>query len=279
MPTGVYKGTKPAWNKGRKTVHAFICQTCKQQFFSKRTKSKFCRRSCIRTDSQFKKGQKPLHPLPKGYIPWNKGKRELIKKICPTCKKEFSFALTGKGSKPRAQKFCSRACVKTDTRFKKGNTLKLGIKHSEETKKKLSGLVKKKIAEGKHNFVKGHQFGFRKGLIPWNKGKDFGSTEYLAKRISWLTLYRKWRISVKKKDGFKCTECGNKNNLNVDHYPISLAELIIKYKIKKPQEAKKHREFWNIKNGRTLCVSCHKQTQTYGKNFVQKMQRHWENME
>lgn len=273
MPKGIYKRTKPSWNKGRKTVHPFICQTCKQQFFSKRTKAKFCKRSCIRTDTQFKKWQKPLHPIPKGNIPWNKGKREFIKKICPTCKKEFSFVLTGEGSKPRDQKFCSRVCIRNKTQFKKGFVSRLGIKHSEETKKKLSKLVKKRIFEGLHNFVKGHQFGFRKGFIPWNKDKDFGGAEYLAKRISWLTLYREWRLVVKKKDGFKCIECGNKNNLNVDHYPVPLAELIRKYKIQKPQEAKKYREFRNIKNGRTLCIPCHKQTPTYGKNFVQKMQR------
>jgi len=271
VPKGIYKRIKPPWNKGRKTVHSFICQTCKQQFFSKRTKAKFCKRSCVRTGTQFQKGQKPLRPFPKGYIPWNKGKREFIRKFCLTCKKEFSFFLTGKGSKRRSQKFCSRACLRNKTQFKKGSVARLGIKHFEETKKKLRELVKKKIAEKKHNFVQGHQFGFRKGAIPWNKDKDFGGTGHLTKRISWLTIYRRWRLAVKQKDGFKCIECGNRNDLNVDHYPISLAELIRKYKIERPQEAKEHREFWDIENGRTLCVSCHKQTQTYGKNIVQKM--------
>lgn len=72
-------------------------------------------------------------------------------------------------------------------------------------------------------------------------------------------------------NGFKCIECGSKNILNVDHYPVSIAELIKKYKIKELQETKKRNEFWDIKNGRTLCAPCHKQTPTYGKNFVQKM--------
>ena len=210
-------------------------------------------------------------PIPKGNIPWNKDRRELIRKICPTCKKEFFFVLTGKGSKRRNQEFCSRACVRNKTQFKKGFTSRFGIKHYEETKKKLSELVKKRIIEGKHNFVKGHQFGFRKGFVPWNKDKDFGGTEYLAKRISWLVVYRKWRLAVKKRDNFQCVDCRNKKNLNVDHYPVSLVELIRKYKIKEPQEAKKYREFWNINNGRTLCIPCHKKTETYGRNFVQKV--------
>ena len=117
-------------------------------------------------------------------------------------------------------------------------------------------------------FIHGHN---NKGYIPWNKGLDLGGSEYLSKRISWLTFYRKWKLLIKQRDSNRCIICNSDQKLNVDHHPISLAELIRKYNIKKPQETIKYTQFWNLKNGRTLCIDCHKKTKTYGKNFVQKM--------
>lgn len=107
---------------------------------------------------------------------------------------------------------------------------------------------------------------FKKGHTPWNKDKDFGGNELLSKRISWLALYRKWKKDVRCRDSSKCLWCGATYPLNVDHYPVSLAQLIKKYDIKTPQETKSYLEFWDINNGRTLCVSCHKKTETYGRN-------------
>lgn len=195
-------------------------------------------------------------------------KLPIIKKICPTCKKEFILNLH---IDRRAKGFCSKKCDRNVGQFKKGIPNRLGAKQSVETRQKLSKIIKSRILEGKHNFTEGHQFGFKKGNISWNKNKDFGGTELLAKRISWLSIYREWKKAVKERDKYKCIECGNNNSLNIDHYPISLRELIAKHNINFPQEAKKYSKFWDINNGRTLCVSCHKLTKTYGRNFVQKM--------
>lgn len=179
-------------------------------------------------------------------------------KICQTCKKKF----IPKDDRPmRPAKFCSRKCIRNETQFKKGHTMRLGLKPSRYAWDNKNSQQTR--------FQKKHKV--NNGRVPWNKNKDFGSTEYLAKRISWLAIYRKWKQQIKTRDNFKCIECKSSKELNVDHHPLSLAVLIRKYNIKTPQESKNHEELWDISNGRTLCVPCHRKTLTYGRNFVQKM--------
>lgn len=64
--------------------------------------------------------------------------------------------------------------------------------------------------------------------------------------------YKDWRRSVYDRDGYKCLECGidgDGKNLQADHI--------------KPYST--HPELrLSVENGRTLCVDCHKKTDTYG---------------
>lgn len=62
--------------------------------------------------------------------------------------------------------------------------------------------------------------------------------------------YRLWRESVFKRDDFTCQECGKRGGeLHADHI--------------KPW--KSHPELrYDVSNGRTLCVQCHRETPTYG---------------
>jgi hypothetical protein len=59
-----------------------------------------------------------------------------------------------------------------------------------------------------------------------------------------------WRKSVFERDDYTCQECGVRGGkLQADHIlPYSLFE---EYR-------------WDLDNGRTLCVDCHKKTNTYG---------------
>ena len=59
-----------------------------------------------------------------------------------------------------------------------------------------------------------------------------------------------WRTAVYERDNYTCQICGEHGGkLNADHIkPYSLYS-----------ELK-----WELDNGRTLCISCHKQTPTYG---------------
>lgn len=63
--------------------------------------------------------------------------------------------------------------------------------------------------------------------------------------------YQAWRKAVLKRDGYMCVWCRSTKNLEVDHvYPFAYFPELR----------------FDIKNGRTLCQPCHKQTITYGSN-------------
>lgn len=169
------------------------------------------------------------------------------------------------------KKFCSHSCIT------KGNKRHLGFKHSDEVKLKMS-LLKK----GKPNGRKGIKTNF----VPWNKGlkgfrKGIPRPNWVRKKISnsrkgkpvpsrrgeksnmWkggLTPinkiirgsieYKLWREAVFKRDNWTCIWCGQKtHNLNADHI--------------KPFAYFPELRF-AIDNGRTLCVDCHKKTDTFG---------------
>ena len=66
------------------------------------------------------------------------------------------------------------------TQFKEGHKIRVGMEHSEESKKligevqigrKASEKTKKKMSETSKKVP--HDGWFKKGFIPWNKGKEF----------------------------------------------------------------------------------------------------------
>jgi len=104
------------------------------------------------------------------------------------------------------------------------------------------------------------------GRTPWNKGKKF--PEFSGKNhFAWKggvynknrkidmgrTKYRHWRIAVFERDKYTCIWCGTTKELTADHIKPYAFYPKLKYK---------------LINGRTLCVDCHKKTETYGRKFV-----------
>lgn len=66
--------------------------------------------------------------------------------------------------------------------------------------------------------------------------------------------YKLWRESVFERDNYTCVECGTRGGeLNADHI--------------KPF-AYYHKLRFDINNGRTLCVACHRKTSTFGANAL-----------
>ena len=85
-----------------------------------------------------------------------------------------------------------------------------------------------------------------------------------------------WRSKVFERDKYTCVECGRKRKegdrviIQADHiYPFS--KILDDFNITSIEEAISCEKLWDINNGRTLCVDCHKKTDTWGMNqYTQK---------
>lgn len=133
-----------------------------------------------------------------------------------------------------------------------------GKKASEETKKKMS--IKNK---GRVGYWKGKKISFE--VIEKRKkssiGKQIGSLNHNWKggitpinmKIRNSIEYKLWRRAVFERDRFTCIWCkiksNKKNPIHADHIkPFSLYPELR----------------FSIDNGRTLCVACHRKTNTWG---------------
>lgn len=104
-------------------------------------------------------------------------------------------------------------------------------------------------------------------------GKDhprWNGYRFISHSIRGCIKYKRWRSEIFTRDIFTCIICKTKGGkLNVDHYPKSFSQIIRECKINSYEDAMDCKELWNLNNGRTLCVDCHKKTDTYLKNLKQ----------
>jgi len=134
--------------------------------------------------------------------------------------------------KERLRIFHSGKVVTQDTKNKL-RLINIGKKLSEETKLKIGiGNMGKNVGS--------------------NNGSWKGGVNPINKKIRGSREMKIWRQSVFKRDNYTCVWCGNRGGkLNADHI--------------KPFAHYPELRFAKD-NGRTLCVSCHITTDTYGKN-------------
>ncbi len=162
------------------------------------------------------------------------------------------------------------------THFKKG------FKHTEESKNKISKNHRGLQGEETKKKLSKIRKGVKTGLIPWNKGKKTGIKHWLGKKrddisgeknygwkggITPLMIkirhcfeYRQWRSDIFTRDNFTCQKCGRKGGVLNAHHLKSFALIIKENKVKTFEKALNCEELWNINNGQTLCIKCHKKT-------------------
>ena len=129
------------------------------------------------------------------------------------------------------------------------------LQKTEEHKEKLSKLLTK---YNKENPKK------KQNNPNWK-----GGISKLSDLIRESPKYKSWRFAIMKRDNFKCINCEKNGYLHVDHiYPFAL--ILEDGKITTIEEAHEYAPLWNINNGRTLCVECHRKTETYGKQRKNK---------
>lgn len=137
-------------------------------------------------------------------------------------------------------------------RFKKGNKAFLGKKHTNKHKKTMSERNKGK------NFNPPITLATRLKMSRSHKGpKHYNWKGGITKKNGAIRKsfeYRLWREAVFTRDNYTCIWCGKRNGngknvtLHADHI--------------KPFSNYPELRF-SIDNGRTLCVDCHKTTDTY----------------
>lgn len=132
--------------------------------------------------------------------------------------------------------------------FKKGHKLWLGKKRSIEDRLKMSFAKLGKFYGEKH----------------WNwKGGISKNNRIFFYKIRHSSKYRQWRLNIFNRDNFTCVLCGKRGGwLEADHQQKQFSQIIHEYNIKNLKKAMFCKELWNLNNGRTLCISCHRKTYT-----------------
>lgn len=171
---------------------------------------------------------------------------------CVDCKKEVSKkALRCRPCSKKGRIFTAEHKAKLSVAKKGKPSPRRGIPMSEEQKKKLSDGHKllgiRPIQRASFPFGELHPL--------WKGGK----TPLMA-QIRHSFEYRQWKSDIFTRDDFTCQLCGKRGgDLNADHFPKMFCEIIEVNKILTFEAAVKCSELWDLNNGRTLCVPCHKQ--------------------
>ena len=103
----------------------------------------------------------------------------------------------------------------------------------------------------------------RKTMIGETSPNYRGGITPLRQAIMSIWQYKNWRTGVFLRDDYTCQHCGGYGGtLHADHKK-SFALIVRENKIDSIQSALNCKELWDIENGQTLCLECHKKTDTY----------------
>ena len=169
--------------------------------------------------------------------------------------------------KLRATHFC-----KNQIPWNKGKTGVYSEKRLQELRdRRLSKESRSKIKEARKRQVhpllgKHRSLAARTKLSIANKGKWAkeknpnwkGGHTFLRASVMTLFQYRQWRSDVFTRDNFTCQECQKTGGILNAHHIKSFIAIIREYKIKTVEQALACHELWNINNGITLCLECHR---------------------
>lgn len=159
-------------------------------------------------------------------------------RLCVNCGKE-AYRVSRAEAMRKSWRFCCLSC-RTSYR-NRGNKYNLGKHLSEETKKKIGDSNRKPNL--KNRLICGERH--------WNwQGGKTGT----SRKIRNCAEYKYWRKAVFERDEYTCQDCGAKSGkgkgvvLNADHI--------------KPFAFFPELRF-DVANGKTLCLECHKKTPTF----------------
>ncbi len=168
-------------------------------------------------------------------------------KKCLNCTKEFPFReslnkRSYKTIKAKNSKFCCFDCS-IFWKNKYDNPTK-----REDVKKKISEYAKKRGTQ--HMHTKEAREKQRKSISKQGHWNWQGGITKESKSIRNSFEYKQWRTSVYERDNYTCQKCFVRGTTLNAHHIKSFS---------------RHNDLrLNIENGITLCIKCHKETDSYG---------------
>lgn len=99
------------------------------------------------------------------------------------------------------------------------------------------------------------------------------SVSHLVRLIRRMDEYELWKRAVFMRDRFTCQQCGARNGrkrvIEADHI-VSITLLVRENGVNTVESARSCKALWDTNNGRTLCHTCHEQTESYPTRFLRK---------
>ena len=203
------------------------CKNCGEAYETKSKRAKFCSDSCVYE------------------MRTKEAKEREVEKTCPTCSNTWVVPYHERSK----TKYCSYSCA-TTARWQNWE--------EQDMKEEIGNRISEALIEGYSSGRIERKFGEK------SSGWKGGITK-IAQGIRGMSQYTEWRMSVFERDRFTCCFCNKSGGyLNADHIK-PLYQIMKENNIKTTKQAVGCKELWNTDNGRTLCVPCHKKTETYGR--------------
>ena len=259
------------------------CLTCGVSFRHRLQERKFCSRACYYVANASKpKNERTCQRCSSVFIPPYSNKLakfcsyscfslkrrgeqgKTVSNTCENCQQGFEVSYIR-----RSQRFCSYSCSKSGKFHhfygKVGPTK--GVKPwttglTKDTDERLAKAGKKISDIQKQQFLSGKRNNHGENNPNWKPPEKRRSVLRVA--ISMTAAYRKWRTEIFTRDQFQCVMCKViKGPFNADHI-VPFSEIVTKHNIQTIEDALACSEMWDLSNGRTLCLECHRKTPTYG---------------
>lgn len=130
--------------------------------------------------------------------------------------------------------------------------------HSDETRKKISEGVRKAYKSGKLKSPK-----YWEGKFGKDHARYKGNTK-LNVAIRNMPEYKKWREAVFSRDDYICQKCSIRGGNLEAHHKEKFYKLLKDENINNTKDAVNNKILWDIDNGVTLCIECHRKFKDYG---------------
>ncbi len=142
---------------------------------------------------------------------------------------------------------------------------------NEEYRNEHINFAKVRTGDKNSFFGKSHTNETKHSISLANRGRFIGDNgsnwqggkTKLSMTIRENAIYKEWRKDIFDRDKYTCQSCGRVGGDLHAHHKIPFSLLMNKYEIKTLEDALKREVLWDRNNGITLCMNCHRRTDTF----------------